>query len=46
MGMIVTNDNFTEVFEKWKRSVFSAAYSYVLNAEDANDLMQETFVKL
>lgn len=44
--MIVTEDLFPEVFEKYKNTVYSVVFHYVRNVEDAADLQQETFLKL
>ena len=46
MQMKVTEAGFPEVFERYKNTVYSVAFSYVKNTEDAADLQQETFVKL
>lgn len=34
-----------ELFEFNKRKIFALAYQYVKNAEDAEDILQETFIK-
>ena len=36
---------FRRLFEDNKRKVFSIAYQYTKNKEDAEDIMQETFIK-
>lgn len=46
MQMKVTEAGFPEVYEKYKNTVYSVAFSYVKNVEDAADLLQETFLKL
>ncbi len=40
------NINVSEAFEKYGKSVFSAAYSLCRNSHDANDIMQDVFFKL
>lgn len=42
----VTNENFTGIYDLMKNSVYSVAYSYMQNSNDASDIMQETFIKL
>jgi len=42
----VTNENFTGIYDMLKNSVYSVAYSYMQNLNDASDIMQETFIKL
>ena len=37
---------FRELFERYQRKVFSIAYGFVRNPEDALDLVQEVFVKV
>lgn len=44
--MRVTNDNFPEVFVKYKKDVYAISYNYLLNIDDANDMLQDTFIKL
>lgn len=34
-----------ELFEQNKRRIFSLAFQYTYNAEDAEDILQETFIK-
>lgn len=34
------------LFEENKKKIFSLAYQYVKNAEDAEDILQETFIKV
>jgi RNA polymerase sigma-70 factor (ECF subfamily) len=36
---------FRQLFEDNKRKVFAIAYQYTKNKEDAEDIMQETFIK-
>lgn len=36
---------FREIFNKYSRLVYSVAYSYMKNSADANDVMQEAFLK-
>ncbi len=36
---------FRNVFDKYSRLVYSVAYSYMKNSADANDIMQEAFLK-
>ncbi len=38
-------DDFTNTFHQYKTIVFSVAYNYCKNVEDANDVTQETFIK-
>lgn len=44
--LVVTNDNFPDIYGKLKNSVYSIAYNYLQNPSDAGDIMQDTFVKL
>lgn len=44
--VFVTRDNFSGVYESHKNSVYSIAYSYMKNPEDAMDQTQEAFIKL
>ena len=44
--MIVTNADFRNVYAKWSKNVFGAAYCCLLNQDAANDVLQQTFVKL
>ncbi len=37
---------FTELYERYRRSVYSTAYRITQNAQDAQDATQEVFVKL
>ncbi|HEX9903305.1 MAG TPA: sigma-70 family RNA polymerase sigma factor, partial [Acidobacteriota bacterium] len=34
-----------ELFEQNKRKIFGLAYQYAKNREDAEDILQETFIK-
>jgi RNA polymerase sigma-70 factor (ECF subfamily) len=36
---------FRELYEQNKRKIFALAYQYVKNREDAEDILQETFIK-
>lgn len=36
---------FEEIYHRYKQMLFRIAYSYVKNTEDAEDLVQEAFVK-
>ena len=38
-------EKFSAVFDLYKSLVFSVAYNYCKNVEDANDITQETFIK-
>ncbi len=38
-------EKFSAVFNLYKSLVFSVAYNYCKNVEDANDITQETFIK-
>lgn len=38
-------DDFTKAFRQYKSIVFSVAYNYCKNVQDANDVTQETFIK-
>ncbi|MGD2294549.1 MAG: RNA polymerase sigma factor [Candidatus Aminicenantes bacterium] len=38
-------DAFRRLFEENKRRVFALAYQYTKNKEDAEDILQETFIK-
>ncbi len=42
----VNGDFFEQLYEKYSDNVYRIAYSYVNNAEDAKDLVQETFFKI
>jgi RNA polymerase sigma-70 factor (ECF subfamily) len=39
------SDAFRQLFEDNKQMVFTIAYKYVQNREDAEDILQETFIK-
>lgn len=41
-----TTKRFEEVYALYNKDVFRLAYSYVLNKEDAEDILQRVFVKL
>jgi RNA polymerase sigma-70 factor (ECF subfamily) len=38
-------DAFRHLFDENKKKIFSLAYQYAKNAEDAEDILQETFIK-
>ncbi len=44
--MNMSEQEFLEVYEAYKRTVYAVAFNYVRNPEDANDLVQEVFIKL
>lgn len=44
--MNITNDNFSEIYGRFKNTVFSLAVSYLKNTEDAMDSTQEVFIRL
>ena len=39
------NDIFRSVYEKYSRLVYSVAYSYMKNKQDASDVLQDVFLK-
>lgn len=39
-------NNFDDIYSKYKTDVYRLAYSFVLNKEDAEDILQKTFYKL
>ena len=39
------SDAFQHLFDENKNKIFSLAYQYAKNAEDAEDILQETFIK-
>ncbi len=39
------NEAFRQLFEENKNGIFSLAFRYTKNAEDAEDIVQETFIK-
>lgn len=40
------NDLFTKIYNNYKNDVYRLIYSYVLNKEDSNDILQKVFTKL
>lgn len=44
--MKVTEKEFPALFEKYKTTVYSVAFHYVRNCEDAADIEQDVFLKL
>ena len=42
----MTEQEFCEQYAKYKNTVYSVIFSYVQNAEDTADLLQEVFLKL
>lgn len=44
--MVTNNQNFNEIYEKYKNLVLKTAYKYSGNYSSAEDLMQETFFSL
>lgn len=44
--MIITETNFPVVYEKYKNTVYSVIFNYVRNVDDANDILQDVFIKL
>lgn len=44
--MTVTRDNFSDIYERHKNTVYSIAVSYLKNIDDAMDVTQEAFIKL
>lgn len=39
------NERFRAAFDRYSRLIYSVAYSYMKNSSDANDAMQEAFLK-
>ena len=37
---------FSEIYNKYKNDVYRLIYSYMLNKEDSNDILQKVFTKL
>lgn len=44
--MIITEKEFPVVYEKYKNTVYSVVFNYVRNVDDANDILQDVFIKL
>ena len=44
--MQVTRANIEDIYIRYKDHVFAAGFSYFRNAADADDIVQETFLKL
>ena len=44
--LVVNNENFAYVFEKYKNTVYGVAYNFLRNADDAEDILQEVFIRL
>lgn len=44
--MRVTRDSFTDVYEKYKNTVYSVIFNYVRNTDNASDVTQDVFMKL
>lgn len=44
--MRINENNFPEVFDKYKNTVYSVIFNYLRNADDSNDILQDVFVKL
>lgn len=42
----IINTIFIEIYHKYKNDIYRIAYSYTLNKEDAEDIVQSTFFKL
>lgn len=42
---MINIDSFSTVFNQYKPLVFSVAYNYCKNVDDANDITQDTFIK-
>ena len=40
------NDLFMEIFDKYHKDVYRLIYSYTLNIQDTEDILQRTFIKL
>ena len=40
------NDLFMEIFDKYQKDVYRLIYSYTLNIQDTEDILQRTFIKL
>ena len=40
------NDLFMEIFDKYQCDVYRLIYSYTLNVQDTEDILQRTFIKL
>ena len=41
----VKQEAFKRVFNTYRNTVYSVAYSYLKNSSDANDIMQDVFLK-
>ena len=44
--MRVTRDSFTDIYEKYKNTVYSVIFNYVRNTDNASDVTQDVFMKL
>lgn len=44
--VIKINNLFTEIYLKYHKDIFRLIYSYVLNITEAEDILQQTFLKL
>ena len=44
--MKITNEVFEEVYSLFAKEIFSIAYGYVRNKDDAIDVVQNVFLKL
>ncbi len=44
--MIINNRNIEEYFQKYKDNIFAIGFNYFKNPSDADDVVQETFIKL
>ena len=42
----IINTIFIEIYHNYKNDIYRIAYSYTLNKEDAEDIVQSTFIKL
>lgn len=44
--MRVTRESFNSIYNEHKNTVYAVVYNYTRNTEDAQDLTQDTFIKL
>lgn len=44
--MKINENNFPEVFDKYKNTVYSVIFNYLRNTDDSNDILQDVFIKL
>lgn len=44
--MKITEDLFVKIFGDYSKSIYATAYSYLNSYDDANDICQDTFIRL